>query len=113
MEKGLKLLRRMYPDREDFTDAEVEMVELALQVNAESGVRSGMLPSKFVEVGETVTVGGYVYRCVEARRMACPADACLGCDFSRLYRNCSSVQCGCFDRRDRKFVWFKEVCDAE
>ena len=109
----MKLLRRMYPDREDFTDAEVEMVELALQVNAESGVRSGMLPSKFVEVGETVTVGGYVYRCVEARRMACPADACLGCDFSRLYRNCSSVQCGCFDRRDRKFVWFKEVCDAE
>ena len=79
------------------------------------GVRRGRssraedLPTRYVEVGGRVRFGGVEYECVEAPPESCPAAACSGCDFSRKRRGCWSLQCSPQDRRDGRFVWFREV----
>ena len=57
-------------------------------------------------------MGGVEYECVEAPFETCPAAACRGCDFSIKRRGCWSLQCSPQDRRDGRFVWFREVGDA-
>lgn len=123
--KVMRVLRRMYPDRSEFSEEEKALVGDVLAASMEGSPKSGMLPTKFVGIGGLVEVGGYRYRCIERPRMiskvvagreivfelTCPADVCLGCDFSIKYRNCSSVQCSYADRRDRRNVWFVEVAD--
>lgn len=71
--------------------------------------RAEDLPTKYVPVGGRVRLGGVEYECVEAASESCPAAACSGCDFSRKRRGCWSLQCSPQDRRDGKFVWFREV----
>ena len=77
--------------------------------------RNYKLPKEFIPVGAYVDCGGFRYRCIE-RPPVCgmlPEDACSGCDISRKYRSCGSLQCSRFDRKDGRNVWFVEasVCD--
>ena len=67
------------------------------------------LPTKFVAVGDEVVVSGRRMLCVARGRINVPSEACIGCAFSKLYLGCGDLQCGPFDRRDTKFVWFKEI----
>lgn len=65
-------------------------------------------PSLSCAVGGTLLVGGVEYRCVAVPPGTDHRDCCVGCDFSRLYRNCSAVACSAFDRPDGVFVWYVE-----
>lgn len=104
-------MRRMYGGG-TFTAAEIERVSAIIEAYNEERSLLGKktaLPTRFVEIGEEVDVRGRRFRCVAADVVSQPAHACLGCSLSKLYLGCGDLQCGCFDRRDRKFVWFKEV----
>lgn len=90
--------------RESAGVAETEVIECRRRPS-----RAEDLPTRFVPVGGRVRMGGVEYECVEAGAETCPSAACSGCDFSREGRGCWSLQCSPFDRRDGKFVWFREV----
>ena len=109
MNKEERILRKMFPDRRDFSEEEVSYVGRVLSAYLEPSSRNTALPSRFVEVGDSVEVGGYRYKCVLRERISAPCEACKGCDFSRKYRNCGDVQCSSFDRRDGRNVWFAEI----
>lgn len=109
MRKGERILRRVFPERSEFTEAEVDLAERIMEADREPSPRKSMLPTKFCPIGEEIEYGGHKYRCELRPSVSAPSEACSGCDFSRKYRNCSDVQCSLFDRRDRKFVWYKEV----
>lgn len=76
----------------------------------EKSARSSALPRMYVGVGDTVLVGGHLYRCVLRPPVEWCGDACRGCDFSVKNRNCANVQCSRWDRRDELNVWFVEEC---
>lgn len=107
-----KILSRLHPGRDSFTEEEVRGVSEVL--SAARSLRSGSSPKRrwpSVEcgVGETVTVCGVEYVCVAVPEGTDHRDCCSGCDFSRRYRNCDCVKCSAFDRTDRRFVWYVEV----
>lgn len=109
-----KVLRRMDFSGERSPDVMVFVRDVIRAYNAEreargTSGRGSSLPTRFVEVGERITLGRRVFVCVEAPRRTCVCEACGGCDLSRLYLNCGDLQCGKFDRRDGRFVWFREV----
>lgn len=111
MKMAEKVLRRL--DGEDtFTAAKIERVSAIIEAYNEERSLMGKktaLPTRFIEIGGEVEVRGHRFRCVEADRVSVPAEACSGCSLSKLYLRCGDLQCGCFDRRDKKIVWFKEV----
>lgn len=110
MESGEKMRKRCEKVVE-----KAEYMERLKEDRAAVGSRRGRssraedLPTRYVEVGSRVRFGGVEYECVEAAAESCPAAACSGCDFSRKRRGCWSLQCSPQDRRDGKFVWFREV----
>lgn len=116
-----KILSRLHPERESFTEEELRGVSEVL--SAARSLREGASPKRrypSVEcgIGETVTVCGVEYVCVAVPEGVDHRDCCSGCDFSRRYRNCDCVKCSAFDRADRRFVWYvetsgEEVCDGE
>ena len=112
MKLAEKILRRMRPDAALFSPDELSYVgEVVAAYNEEKALlgKKTALPTRFVAIGDEVVVRGRRFRCVEADRVSVPAEACSGCSLSKLYLGCGDLQCGCFDRRDKKFVWFKEV----
>lgn len=112
MKLAEKILRRMRPDAEIFPPEALSYVEEVVAAYNEEKALLGKktaLPTRFVEIGDEVVVRGRRFRCEEAARISLPADACSGCSLSKLYLGCGDLQCSCFDRRDKKFVWFKEV----
>lgn len=111
MTKEERILRSLYPEREYFTIKEIESVRAGMHRGIPTYDSSVRLPWKFVPVGCTVEVGDECFVCVEAEKVSLPMDACIGCAFSRGGRGCKHLQCSPFDRRDHKFVWFKEVLD--
>ena len=107
-----KILRRAYRDRTEFSAAEVEFagaIIAAYNEEREARGKKSSLPTKFVPVGEEVTVSGRRFLCIAAEKVGVPSEACSGCSLSKLYLGCGDLQCGPFDRRDKRFVWFKEV----
>lgn len=108
MTKEERILRFKFPDRTDFSDAEIREVRRLLSKEDEKDESAARLPSRFVEIGRVVPINGRPYRCVEASRNIL-TDPCLGCDLREM--NCTSKvpQCSPFDRRDRRRVWFKKV----
>lgn len=112
MKVAEKVLRRLYRDRQKFSVAEVaEATAIIDAYNEERASRqkSVQLPTRFVAVGDEVVVSGRRFVCVERGQVWPPCEACKGCDLSRLYLGCGDLQCGPFDRKDRRFVWFKQV----
>ena len=113
MDKVEVILRRAFPERDVFDDSEVRFASLVLAASLVGDGRSAALPTRFVEVGGLVEVGGIRYRCIERTDESCPAAACWGCDISRKGRWCQDLQCGRFDRRDGRNVWYVEEPDGE
>jgi len=109
MRKGERILKKAFPERSEFSEEEIELAEKVIEAYLAPTPRSSALPTKYTDVGDILEIGGHRYECIVARRCSVPSEACSGCDFSRKYRNCSDVQCSPFDRRDGKFVWYKEV----
>ncbi|MGM9736947.1 MAG: hypothetical protein ACI3ZT_00875 [Candidatus Cryptobacteroides sp.] len=112
MKLAEKILHRMRPDTASFTADEIQFVsEVIAAYNEEKALlgRKSALPTRFVEIGGNVVVRSRVFRCEEAEKISLPSEACSGCSLSKLYLGCGDLQCSAFDRRDRKFVWFKEV----
>lgn len=76
-------------------------------------------PTRYIPIGQVFTRYGIPLRCVARPSGLAPADACRGCWFSKGRRpigngeytmtNCNDIQCSCFDRMDRRFVWFEQV----
>lgn len=106
MGKVDRVLRRVFPDREDFTDEERRLAEAAIVV-ANSDSPKSRMPRTDVPVGGILRKRGAEYRCVLRGRVASPADACSGCGLRD--RPCSGVRCSRFDRSDGLNVWFEEV----
>lgn len=113
MDKVEAILRRAFPERDAFSTDEMRFASLVLAASLVGDSRSSALPTRFVPVGDVVSVGGYRYLCVPRPAEMCPAAACWGCDISRKGRWCQDLQCGRFDRRDERNVWFVEVEDGE
>lgn len=109
-----KVLERMGYSGEDRSSVSAFVRDVIKAYNAEreSRGRSATLPTRYVEVGEVVSVGNREFVCVESPRIRCVSEACSGCDLSRCYLNCGDIQCGKFDRRDGRFVWFKETASS-
>lgn len=107
-----RILRRLYPDRGEFSEGELSYVDAVLSAYAGerlSSERASALPLRYVEVGGAVSVSGYRLRCVERPRCLWPpSEACSGCALSRLYLGCAGLQCSSFDRRDGRNVWYVE-----
>lgn len=104
-EKVEKLLKKIYPERDDFSEAELAIAEDVYIALRFKGAKSS---SKFVEVGSTVVVNGERYRCVVRPHIGQPRDACMGCDFKGLV--CPAyLQCSAYDRSDGEYVWFRRV----
>lgn len=112
----MEVLAWLYPDREAWSQEEVAAARRVLArrrgSSSAKSSRAENLPTKFIPVGGRVVMGGVEYECVEAPVETCPAAACRGCDFSIKRRGCWSLQCSPQDRRDGRFVWFREVGDA-
>ena len=113
MDKVEVILRRAFPERDVFSSEEMQFATLVLAASLIGDSRSSALPTRFVPVGGEVSVGGIRYKCVARTDESCPAAACWGCDISRKGRWCQDLQCGSFDRRDKRNVWFVEVEDGE
>ena len=112
MKLAEKILRRVYRDRTDFSAEELDLVSAVVAAYGEErslAAKKTALPTRYVEIGAEVVVSGRRFRCVTADKVSVPAEACRGCSLSKLYLGCGDLQCGCFDRRDKKFVWFVEV----
>ena len=110
METGImEILRRRFPGRESFTDAEIAFASELLGMTAVN--KSRITPrARFVPLGEVIRRHGKVFRCVErppAGKLM-PCDACSGCGFAATGRYCEDLQCHRFDRRDDRSVWFRE-----
>lgn len=105
---GEKALRKVFRERTDFEESEIDLANRLISAHLEGSVRTASLPSRYVDVGDTIVVGGIRYSCIPARRVSAPMYACEGCDFSKKYRSCADVMCSPFDRLDGKFVWFAE-----
>ncbi len=104
-----KVLRRM--GREDYGPSELDyVVSVITAYNEEVAARRKAVfpPSKDVALGGVVTVSGRRFSCVVRPDVWPPSEACRGCDLSRLYLGCADIRCSAFDRRDGRFVWFKE-----
>lgn len=106
MGKVDRILRKMYPGREVFTEDERRLAESALYV-ANSDAPKSRMPRKDVALGEMVVKNGISYRCVLRPEISTPADACLGCGMKD--RPCSGIRCSSFDRSDGLNVWFLEI----
>lgn len=108
MTKEERVLRFKYPDRTEFTDAEILEVRRLLSKDGDKDESSLRLPTRFVPIGGRVAILGRLYRCVEADKNLL-TDPCKGCDLSS--ENCSFrfPQCSPFDRRDHKRAWFKLI----
>lgn len=111
MERSIMILKSLYPQRDDFSEQEEAFVDAILRASATLPKRRIQAPSSWCGVGDTLTVGGRTYRCVEVPSDTHWSEACSGCDFSRCYRNCDGVMCSKFDRKDGKFVWYQEIND--
>ena len=105
MGKVDRILRKMYPGRESFTDEERKLAEAALYV-ANSDAPKSRMPRKDIAVGGMVMKNGIRYRCVLRPEILSPADACGGCGLKD--RPCSGLRCSSFDRTDGLNVWFQE-----
>lgn len=111
-----RILSRLHPERDSFTEEEERGVSDVLSAARSLGSPSSpkrRYPSVECGVGERVTVCGVEYVCVAVPEGVDHRDCCSGCDFSRRYRNCDCVKCSAFDRRDRRFVWYVEVSGEE
>ena len=116
MEKRVReVLQVLYPGRTEWSGEEESAARRVLAWRGGSGdtrpSRSEVLPTKFVPVGGRVRLGGEEFECVKAPAETCPSAACEGCAFSRKGRGCWNLQCSPQDRRDGRFVWFREVGD--
>ena len=78
---------------------------------ANNSGRNGM-PTRFVRIGGEMNRYGRTLVCVRRPNDLTPADACLGCWFSRgrkddgAMTNCNDIQCSSQDRMDGNNVWF-------
>lgn len=106
----LDKLKRVFPEREGFSDAEIAFAARLLSFTARKTSDAPSLPSRFVELGGVVLHEGHWYRCIESKATH-PSEACCGCDIARLYRGCGSLQCSKFDRRDGRNVWYIETAE--
>lgn len=106
MGKVERVLRRVYPGREDFTDEERRLAESAIYV-ANSDAPKARMPRTDIPVGGVLHKNGRAYRCVVRDEVSSPADACSGCGLRE--RPCYGVRCSSFDRSDGGNVWFIEV----
>ena len=109
MTKEERILRFKYPDRTEFSEEEVREVRRLLSAEDYKDESAGRLPTRFVCVGDVVTIFGRRYRCVLASRDIL-TDPCLGCDLRDLACSSKVPQCSPFDRRDHKRVWYKLYC---
>ena len=66
---------------------------------------AGYLPWHFMALGQTVTVYGEKYKAVLRTEDRWKNGACCGCDLANG-KDCKSLQCSMFDRKDGKNVWF-------
>lgn len=96
------ILKVKYPDREDFTDAEISSAKAFLATGRDD---ASALPTKFVPLGSVVYIAGKRYECIKASPVL--TDPCLGCDLRSHSCNSRIPQCSPFDRRDHTRVWFK------
>ena len=105
-------MRFKYPERTEFTDAEILEVRRLLSAEEYKDESAGRLPTRFVEVGAVVNIFGRPYRCVLASRDIL-TDPCLGCDLREVACSSKVPQCSPFDRRDHLRVWYRRVEDAD
>lgn len=107
-EKIELLLRKIYPDRDNFSDAEVQLAMDVYAALKYTDGRTAELPTRFVPMGGIIRVKGRHYKCVRRPNLAIACEACSGCAFSG--GTCPEfLQCSSFDRMDKKNVWFEEV----
>lgn len=111
--KEERTLRRLYPGRESFSDAEIEIVRRIQRMDDDVEVpgRCDVVPYVFVPIGGRIRVKGKEYECVRADATLLPAQACSGCALRSGRVQCLKYQCSPFDRSDGRFTWFVEVKD--
>lgn len=105
--KEERILKKMYPGRDEFSPAEVEFARRAIAIANADSVRSRM-PRRDIRVGERFFRGDIEYECV-LRPEVDVQDACSGCDYIGPNGACDAPRCSKFDRSDSQFVWFKRV----
>lgn len=75
------------------------------------------LPFRYIQLGETVTLGGRTYECVERDAFSCaPKDVCKGCDLNDEENDVcmgTNIECSKFDRRDGKNVKFIKIANYD
>lgn len=112
MMKAEKILRRICPNASGYPEIVSRFVgEVIDAYNDERALESKNteMPSRYVGIGEEVIIRGKRYRCIEADSVTVACDACAGCDVRREYLNCNDLMCSPFDRKDKKFVWYKQI----
>ena len=107
MTKEERILRFKYPDRDDFTEAEVREVRRLLSAEEYKDESAGRLPTRFIALGQVTNIFGKFYRCVRAESVL--TDPCYGCDLKEYACSSKVPQCSPFDRRDHVRVWYKLV----
>ena len=108
MTREERILKFKYPDRNSFTEAEIREVRRLLSADEYKDESAGRLPTRFVAIGDVVSIFGHKYRCVRADKDIL-TDPCLGCDLRELACSSKVPQWSPFDRRDHKRVWYKRV----
>lgn len=106
MVKADRILREVFPGREEFTDDERRLVERVITAVNNDAPRS-RAPRTDLPIGHEFDVEGVRLRVVRRTRVDEPKDACMGCWFKNHGRSCYGLRCSSFDRGDRTNVWFE------
>lgn len=100
-----RLLRILYPGREEFSDSEREFASMALSIAMEVSPRR---ESSDVPIWGRFMRSGVEYECIPRPATVSSQDGCSGCAFDKA-KACNAPRCSKFDRFDGEFVWFRRV----
>lgn len=108
MVKADKILREVFPGREDFTDDERRLVSRVIVAVNNVAPRSRRPRTDF-PIGHEFTFEDQQLKVVRRTFVLEPKDACMGCWFKEHGKSCYGLRCSRFDRDDQTNVWFAGI----